>query len=269
MAGERSKGGWLADLHAVLPSGQGTERNAYAAPLSPLPPSFPPSFHLSRLVSPAHYRSSGFPCHINNRQAITRPLPLLGLSLEAEASPRALQGGGEWEGGECREVCGAWTTGEAQSPINTSWQDQIGQGCKEVMPTGNRIPLKRFSFISLPLLQYHRPSFPFFSSSPTSAYNTVSFLFSPFFSPACDHPLKISMKYSLELDVRFSINVKYSCYFKNIEHFPPGSVVLKCAWEVFPLHRIKLSTQAVQIFSIPQFRFVKTHPYVWFESHWY
>lgn len=68
--------------------------------------------------------------------------------------------------------------------------------------------------------------------------------FFPFsFSPACDHPLKISMQYSLELDVGFSINVKYSCYFKNIEHPPPlVSVVLKCVWEMFPLCRIKLST---------------------------
>lgn len=58
--------------------------------------------------------------------------------------------------------------------------------------------------------------------------------FSPFFSPACGHPLKTSMQYSLELDIGFIIKVKYSCCFKNIRHFPPVSVALKCAWEVFP-----------------------------------
>lgn len=95
-----------------------------------------------------------------------------------------------------------------------------------------------------------------------------SFLpFFPFFSPACGHPLKISMQYSLELDVGFIINVKYSCYLKNVGHIPPVLLLLMCACEVFSLHGVNLSAQAVQICSIPQSRFVKAHPYVWFESH--
>lgn len=103
------------------------------------------------------------------------------------------------------------------------------------MPTGNRIPLKRFSFISLPLLQYHRPSFLFFSFSLILTYSTVSFLFSFFFfsfSTTSGHPLKISMQYLSELDVGFIINVKYSCYFKNVGRpplcFSGFKVCLRC-----------------------------------------
>lgn len=58
------------------------------------------------------------------------------------------------------------------------------------------------------------------------------FLFFFSFFTTSGHPLKISMQYLSELDVGFIINVKYSCYFKNVGRpplcFSGFKVCLRC-----------------------------------------
>lgn len=82
----RSCGGWLVKAARWAPDMMlrwARNRTEFPHPRWATPPNSLPPY---RLASPAHYRSSSFPRHINNRQAITCLLPLPGLCLEAEGS---------------------------------------------------------------------------------------------------------------------------------------------------------------------------------------
>lgn len=196
----RSCVGWLVKAARWAPDMMlrwARNRTEFPHPRWATPPNSLPPY---RLASPAYYRSSSFPRHINNRQAITCLLPLPGLCLEAEgnaASTVALLRWGEREeerysGGETLQgggtACVILATRSVLSPINASWQDQIEQGCKEVIHRDHthwHILLSGFSILSVAL-------------TPTSIFPSLFPLpllwciiqFFPLFSSAGSHPLQ-------------------------------------------------------------------------------
>lgn len=161
----RSCGGWLVKAARWAPDMMlrwARNRTEFPHPRWVTPPNSLPPY---RLASLAHYRSSSFPRHINNRQAITCLLPLPGLCLEAEgsaASTVALLRWGEREeesnsvGGHCRKENGMCCPSDPFGP--EPYKCLLTRSNRTGLRRGHRwdhthwhIPLSGFSILSVAL----------------------------------------------------------------------------------------------------------------------
>lgn len=195
----RSCGGWLVKAARWAPDMMlrwARNRTEFPHPRWATPPNSLPPY---RLASPAHYRSSSFPRHINNRQAITCLLPLPGLCLEAEgsaASTVALLRWGEREeesdsGGETlQEENGVCCPSDPFGP--ESYKCLLTRSNRTVLRRGRhrghthwRIPLSGFSILSMALTP--TSIFPFLFPLP---FLWCIIQFFPLFSSAGSHPLQ-------------------------------------------------------------------------------